>query len=603
MSDSSAVAPPTNAEISDVFGRMAELSEVLGANRFKVIAFQKVARVLRELPGAAAELSAKELEALDGVGKGAAGRIRELVETGRIADHDALAAEVPEGVLQVMQVPGIGPKSAALFWRTAGITDLESLAAKLDDGSLAELKGFGPKKIENIKKSLAFAASAGDRTRIGTAWTRAEAMVEHLQQIDGAENVAFAGSLRRGQETIGDIDILAVAEGEAVGRIFDAFTAHEIVTEVLVRGDTKSSVRTKGGMQMDLRVVAAESFGAALMYFTGSKEHNVRVRERAQQMGCTLNEYGLVRTGDAPKKNIRVTGAVAAANEGDVVASKTESDIYAALDLAWIPPELRADRGELTLAEAGDIPDLIDVVDVQAELHSHTTASDGVWSIEELARTCAARGFHTIAVTDHSRSQVQARGLSIERLEQHILDIRAAAKKLEGVITVLAGSEVDILSDGSLDYPDELLAELDVVVASPHAALSQAPKVATNRLRAAIDHPLVTIIGHPTGRLTMRREGLSPDITELSKAAAARGVALEINANHMRLDLRDIHVRVALDHGAKLAINCDAHSEKHLDHLRCGVMTARRGGATKADVVNCLEAEALQAWLASTRAS
>jgi DNA polymerase (family 10) len=322
------------------------------------------------------------------------------------------------------------------------------------------------------------------------------------------------------------------------------------------------------------------------MYFTGSKEHNVKLRERAMSMGYTLNEYALADKKDKTKQ----------------VATKSEEEIYKKLKLAWIAPELREDRGEIALSEKGKLPALIELKDIRADLHTHTTASDGRWSIEENALAMAERGHHTVAITDHSKGQVQANGLDDKRLVKHIEDVRKVAKKLKDKITVLAGSEVDILADGALDYPDELLAELDVVVASPHAALSQEPKKATARLLKAIENPYVTMIGHPTGRLVLRREGLSPDIEALCKAAADRGIALEINANHWRLDLRDTHARVALEHGVKLAINTDAHGPGDLDQLPYGVLTARRAGATKQDIVNCMTAATLKKWLKSTRA-
>ncbi|MEM8781470.1 MAG: DNA polymerase/3'-5' exonuclease PolX [Planctomycetota bacterium] len=582
--------PSRNAQLAGVFEDMALLTEVLGGNRFKVIAYQKAARVVGEMTRDVGDFSRSELTAMEGIGTGAADRTLEYVETGKIADFEKLAKQVPPGVLDVMNIPGVGPKSASVFWKQLGVESVHDLKAKLGSGEVAELKGFGPKKVQNIEKALKFAESAGRRVRIGTAYRLANLFVDSLRGLPGVEAVEYAGSLRRGKETIGDVDVLAAVDpsDEAkVSAVFDAFATHDAVDEVILRGDTKCSVRMGNefkGMQADLRVVTPESFGAALMYFTGSKEHNVKMRERAIARGMSLNEYGLTKD-----------------DKATVVAANREEDVFAALDLAWVPPELREDRGELKLAETGEVPELLELADIRAELHTHTTASDGVWSIEENARGAAARGFHTVAITDHSRGQVQANGLTAERLEQHIIAVRQVAEKLKGTITVLAGSEVDILTDGGLDYPDELLAELDIVVASPHASLQQDPKTSTMRLLKAIENPYVTIVGHPTGRIVNRREGMSPDIEALAKAAAQRGIALEINANPYRLDLRDTHVRVALEHGCKLAINTDAHGESDLDHLRFGVLTARRGGATKADVVNAMGQAALRKWIASTR--
>jgi DNA polymerase (family X) len=356
------------------------------------------------------------------------------------------------------------------------------------------------------------------------------------------------------------------------------------VSEVLGHGPTKSSVRVsdgRRGLQVDLRIVPPESYGAALLYFTGSKEHNIELRERAIKRAMKLNEYGLFRVSDGEK----------------MVAGRTEEEVYAALGLDWIPPELREARNEIHLAEKHELPKLIELGDIKTELHAHTVASDGLWTIRELVETALSRGFHSLAVTDHSKSQVIANGLSEDRLEQHIADVRAVAKEFQGRIAVYTGAEVDILADGSLDYPNSLLKELDVVVASPHAALSQDSAKATHRLLKAIEHPYVAILGHPTGRLILRREGLSPDMRQLFAAAAERGVAMELNANSYRLDLRDVHCRAAIEAGVKLAINTDAHGPADLDQLAYGVLTARRGGVTKEDVINCWSRDELAKWI------
>lgn len=582
--------PTTNAQLAVIFHQMADLTEITGGNRFKVNAFAKVGRVLEDLTKPVADIDPKLLPKVEGIGQGTADRIVEFLETGAIADHQALLHQVPNGLLKVMDVPGLGPKTVALLWNEAGVESLDDLKQKLDTGELESLKGFGKKKIENLQKNLRFAESAGDRQRIGLAYAVATMFIEDLRDLPGVEKIEYAGSLRRGKETIGDIDLLvaSAAPGNSKERkaVFEAFVTHVAVADVIAHGETKASIRTheeSKGMQVDLRVVSPDSFGAALMYFTGSKEHNVKLRERAIAQGMSLNEYALTR-------------------DGDPVASATEEEVYAALDLAWVAPELREDRGELALADSGELPELLELSDIRAELHSHTTASDGKWSIEENALAAAARGFHTVAITDHSKGQTQANGLSEARLIQHIEAVRAVAKKLKGKINVLAGSEVDILANGDLDYPDELLAELDLVVASPHAALTQDPAKATKRLLKAIDNPYVTIVGHPTGRIVNRREGLSPDMEAVFKAAKNRGIALEINASPYRLDLRDTHARAWVqDHGGKLAINTDAHSKAHLDNLRFGVLTARRAGATKDDVVNCMSKSALTKWIESTR--
>ncbi|MEM1211221.1 MAG: DNA polymerase/3'-5' exonuclease PolX [Planctomycetota bacterium] len=575
--------PRSNRQLAGLFQQMADINDILGGNRFKSIAYQKAARVVGELDRSVTDIDPADLKQVEGIGGGTADRIAEYLDTGQIADHQKLLSKVPAGLTELLDVSGLGPKSVALLWKEAGVENRADLAEKLETDELAELKGFGKKTIENIKKSLAFMDEASKRHRIGTADGLAQAFLTALSGLPGVQRIEPAGSLRRGKETIGDLDILVAAEASDAGPIFEAFATHDRVTDVLLRGDTKCSVRTDVGMQVDLRVVPPDAFGAALMYFTGSKEHNVKMRQRALDYGYTLNEYAL-----ADKDN-----------KAKVIAAATEEEVFKALGLAWVPPELREDRGELKLAESGDIPELITLDDIQAELHTHTTASDGTWSIEENALNAAARGFHTVAITDHSKGQVQANGLSNERLEKHIVAVREVAAKLKGKIRVLAGSEVDILADGKLDYPDSLLAELDVVVASPHAALTQDPKKATARLLKAIENPHVTVLGHPTGRLILRREGLSPDIPKLCQACAEQGIAMEINANHYRLDLRDTHARAALDHGCKLAINTDAHGPADLGQLRYGVLTARRAGATAADVINAFNKKKLGDWIAS----
>ena len=578
--------PSANAQLADMFARMADVLELSEGDRFRINAFRKVARVLGELSEDVGDIGpdVKKLCELEGIGKGSAQRIAEFLKTGKMKDHDELVATVPTGLLELLEIPGLGPKTIALMWKQAGIESKADLIKKLATDELADLPRRGEKKIEALRKSIAFADAAGGRVRIGQAMPLARWFVEQLSRRKEVKQCAFAGSLRRGRETIGDIDLIAAVAPKDAGRIADFFTRLDPVADVLAKGETKTSVRTKTNLQVDLRYVPPASFGAALLYFTGSKEHNIRLRERALKRGMTLNEYALTRLDDE-----------------SVVASKTEEEIYKALELDWIPPTLREDRGEIALAEKHKLPRLVDLKDIKAELHAHTTASDGVWTIEQFAEAAAARGFHTIAITDHSRSQFQARGLDEQRLEVHIKAIRKAAAALKDTIAILAGSEVDILTDGRLDYPDSLLAELDVVVASPHAALSQEPAKATARLLKAIENPYVTILGHATGRLVNRREGLNPDMKKLIGAAKQRSIAMEINANHHRLDLRDTHARLAVEAGVKLAINTDAHGPADLDELPYGVLTAQRAGVGKDDVINCMSKTALAKWIKATR--
>jgi len=574
-----------NATLAALFEEMAALLELTGANSFRVLAHAKVARILGELDADAAALATEPgaLEKVEGIGEGSAARIREWLASGSIKDLEALRKQVPPGLPEVLKVPGLGPKTARLLWKEAGVVDLATLKAKLASGELLGLPRMGEKTLAKIRESLEFMEKSGGRVRLGEAAPLAEELARHLRGVKGVKRVEVAGSLRRGRETIGDMDLLAC--GRDPTALLEAFRGHPRVRSVLVAGETKCSVRLDSGMQADLRVVEPACFGAAWLYFTGSKEHNVRLRERAIARGLRLNEYGLFPHAEGDDSPPQSRGIAP-------VAAGTEEEIYEALGLPWIPPELREDHGELALKKT---PRLVEVEDVKSELHAHTRASDGTMSIEEIATIARDRGFHTLAITDHSRSSVQANGLDPARLRRHVEAVREADARIEG-IRLLAGSEVDILADGRLDYDDELLAELDWVVASPHVALRQDPKVATERLLAAVRHPLVHVLGHPTGRLIGSRPGLEPDIEAIAKAAAECGTALEVNANHHRLDLRDRHVRIALEAGCWIAIDCDVHAPEQFDELRYGVVTARRGGLTPDRCLNCLDATKLEAW-------
>lgn len=558
----------SNAELARIFGEIADVLDLTGANAFRVSAHRKVARLLEEsgedLAGLARTDPAR-LRELPGVGEGSASKIEEFVRTGRIKEHDDLLATVPAGVPALLGIPGLGPKRVRTLWQEGGVDGVGTLRAKLADGSLTGLPGMGPKTLKGIADSLAFLDTTRGRIRLGEAMPIAEAMIAHLRSAGGVKRISHAGSLRRGKETIGDVDIVASAADAA--RLHAALQSAPGVAKVIASGDTKTSVRTAHGVQVDLRTVDDAQFGAALLYFTGSKEHNVRLRERAQRMGMRLNEYGLFKEEPGAEGTPQSRGAIP-------VAARTEEDVYAALGLWLVPPELREDHGEL---DAHPPEDLVDLDSIKAELHCHTTASDGTLEIAGMVEEALRRGFHTIAITDHSRSQAQANGLGIERLREHAARIREVAAHYAKRVAVLAGSEVDILADGTLDYPDDVLAELDWVVASPHSALRAEPAAATERLMAAVRHPLVHVIGHPTGRIVNAREGLSPDIAALAKEAATRNVALEVNASSMRLDLRDAHVRLCVQAGCPVSINTDAHGAGDFDELRYGVATARRG--------------------------
>ena len=557
----------TNTDLASMFHTMATILEIKGESGFKVNANTKVARALEDLVEDVASIP--DLTSIPGVGKSSATKIQNYLKTGQMIEFEALRNSIPSGLLDVMRVQGLGPKKVRQLWQEADVIDIATLREAIDEGRLATLPRMGKKTIENIAEALDFVETSGNRTRIGIAMPLAESIIQSLQEQPGVTNIAFAGSLRRGKETIGDIDILASTENPMA--LSDAFCTMNNVAIVQAKGETKCSVRLESGMQVDLRVVDKNKFGAALLYFTGSKEHNIILRERAIKQNKKLNEYELDPSN----------------------TSDTEEAIYAELGLPFLPPEIREDRGELLCDQ---IPNLITLQDIRSDLHCHTTASDGHMSIEELAMHAIARGYHTIAVTDHSQSQGQANGLKPERLLQHIEAIHAANAAIDA-ITILAGSEVDILQDGTLDYEDELLAKLDIVVASPHAALSQSSSEATARLLKAIEHPLVHIIGHPTGRIINKRKGLEPDIPALVAAAAQHNTALEINANSYRLDLRDTHLKAAVDGGAMLSINTDSHRPVDFEQLRYGILTGRRGWLTPEKCVNCFTHDKLIAWL------
>jgi DNA polymerase (family 10) len=583
-----------NRTITDALHEIAALHELLGADAFRVRAYSRAARAFESLPTDAAEMSRQDLLQLEGVGHKMVDKVEQLRDTGSIDELIELRAKVPEGLPELLRIQGLGPKTVRAVWQHAGVESVEDLQKAIAEDRLKDVPRLGAKTIENIARALDFAKHSSDRARLGVAVPLAELIIEALEDVPGVRRLEAAGSLRRGKETVGDLDILAVADDP--DRLAAAFRELQGVTDVLASGETKTSVRMmvpvrRGpatAIQVDLRVVPEASFGAALLYFTGSKEHNIRLRERARKKKLTLNEYGLFpdEPGDGPPQSRGV----------EPVASESEEEIYAALDLPYLPPEIREDRGEIELTET---PRLIELSDITSELHAHTTASDGAMSIRELAELARERGFHTIAVTDHSKSQAVASGLSEERLRKHIAAIREANEQIEG-IAILAGSEVDILADGDLDYGDELLAELDVVVASPHWALQQKPQKATERLLKAIEHPLVRIIGHPTGRLINRRSGLEPAMDEIIAAAIEHDTALEINAHWARLDLRDHHVRAAVEAGALIAIDCDVHGAGDYENIRFGVATARRGWLAPERCVNTWDAERLHAWLART---
>ncbi len=573
-----------NAELAKVFDRIADLLEIDGAEGFRVNTYRRAGRTIKDLTEDIAVVAAEgRLTKLAGIGKGTADRIQQFLSTGRVDILDELEAKFPKGLPDLLEIPGLGPKKVALAYQKLGVKDRADLKRVIDSGELASLPGLGETSVKKIADGLKFLESSSGRTPLGRATPIAESFAEQVRQVPGVTHVELAGSLRRGAETIGDIDILcAAADGESVIR---QFTKLEGVRRVLAEGATKGSVTVDLGkdreLQIDLRVVDAESFGAAWQYFTGSKEHNVRLRERAVAKKWRLNEYGLF---DGEER----------------IAGRTEREIYKKLGLPFIPPELREDRGELELKET---PELIELSEIRGDLHMHTVASDGKCTIEEMAEAAKSLGYEYIAICDHSKSSAIANGLSIDRMAKHIKAIRAASESVEG-ITIFAGCECDILPDGSMDYPDDLLAQCDWVVASIHSAMGPggSDKLSpTERSIAAMENSYVSAIGHPTGRLINRRAPMEMDMDAIVQCAVRTGTFLEINASWQRLDLKDLHVRQALKAGASLVIDTDAHHSDQLLQMRYGVQTARRGGATRENVVNTLSLSSLRKRIAKKR--
>ncbi len=587
-----------NSELSDLFRTFAAIMEIRGESVFKSIAFSKVSRILKDMTiDIRKAVEAGTLDQIEGIGASSRKIIEDYVKTGKSKDFEEVAATVPAGLIPMLEVPGLGPKTISLLWKQREITGLEELKAALAAGRLGGLPGMGVKKIQSIADGIALLEKSGGRIGLPSAMVVGQLMLDHVRAIPGVKGAELAGSLRRRKETIGDIDIICSTKPSINGaEVTKAFTEVNGVEKVLGQGDTKASILTAEGTQVDLRVVPEVHYGAALLYFTGSKEHNVRLRGLSQDKELTLNEWGLYKISEYEKSG-KKTGEAPVAKP---VASKTEEDIYQALGLHYIEPELREDRGEIDAAGENKLPKLITVADIKADLHTHTTASDGQNSIEEMAEAAKAKGYAFLAITDHSKSQAIANGLSAERLLKHVEAIHKAGSKIKG-IKLLAGCEVDILADGHLDFEDDVLKELDLVVASPHVSLKQDSDKATVRMLRAIDNPFVHIIGHPTGRLIGNRDGLPLDFERIFRAAAANGTAMEINSGYPRLDLNDVNARAAIAAGCVLSINTDAHSTNGLDWIHLGISVARRAWVEASNVINCYTPEKLTRFLHQKR--
>jgi len=579
----------SNATLSAIFDQMADVMEILGEDQFRVNTYRKVARIVGEMPTDVSVLLEKgQLAEVPGIGKSTLAKVDEFVKTGTIKAHQELLARIPASLPELLRIPGVGPKSVKTLYQNLHIGSIADLKQALDHGLVETLPGFGQKKAAAIRRGIEFLEKATGRIRLDQALAAAHLVTTHLRQLPGIDRIEVAGSLRRCAETIGDVDIL-VTTGKAQGaqspeQLIESFTGAPFVERILGAGGTKGSaiIRTETTpVQVDVRVVPPESFGAALQYFTGSKAHNVRLREIAQKAKLKLNEYGLFADDTA-------------------VADAVEEEIYAKLGLDFIDPRLREDRGEVEAARNRALPKLVRLEDIRGDFHAHTTATDGSATIEEMAQAAQERGYEFLCITDHSQSTTIANGQSPQRLARQIEQIHRINARLKG-ITLLAGAEVDILAGGTLDFEDALLADLDYVVASIHSALGSPRERVTMRTLKAMDNPYVTCIGHPTGRVIGHREAMDLDMPAVIAHAVQTGTALEVNADPSRLDLKDVHCKMAVEAGVKLALGTDAHRTGSLAFMAFGVATAARGWAAKADVVNTLHLVKLRAWLKAKR--
>jgi DNA polymerase (family 10) len=571
-----------NAEIAALFNEIADFLEIKSENPFRVRAYRRAAQTMEGLAEDVAAVAARGgLQEIPGIGRDLAGKIQEYLAHGAVAYLGELRTEIPPGVVEMMGIHGVGPKTAKLLYERAGVDSVERLEELAQAHALVGIPGIQAKTEENILKGIAVWKSGRERMPLGAALPLAEAICTALEALEGTDRISLAGSVRRMRETVKDIDILVTSTRPA--RVMEAFVALPNVAEVIAHGETKSSVRLREGIQADLRVVAPECFGAALQYFTGSKQHNIRVRELAQRQGLKVNEYGVFDE----KTNRRVAGA-------------TEEEVYRAIGLAFVPPEIREDGGEVEAARENRLPALVVLDDIRGDLQLHTTWSDGAHSVADLAAGVRAKGYRYMAVTDHSKSATVAGGMDETRVVRMIAEVRAYNQRSKG-FRVLAGCEVDIRADGSLDFPDEILAQLDLVQVSIHSRFKMSRDDMTRRIVRAVRHPLVHILGHPTGRLIGERAPYEADIETVLQAAKTGGVAVEINASPSRLDLNDVHARRAKDLGIPIAISTDAHAIPQLEYMRYGVAVARRAWLTASDVLNTRSAQALSAWLKQRR--
>lgn len=573
--------PVHNADIAEAFEEIANLLEIQGENPFRVRAYRNAARTIAELGEDLSERieRGEEIVGIPGIGKELALKIGQMVITGRITQLEELRQTMPAGLLEMLRIPGLGPKRVKTFYHELNITDVNQLAEAARAKKIRELPGMGEKLEASILKAIEARRVEGKRFRRASVTPYADSLLNHLRAVRGVKQIELAGSYRRARETVGDLDVLIEAADSTAA--MDAFTTYDEVQEILMKGETKSSVVLRSGIQVDLRVVPAESFGSALQYFTGSKEHNIATRKIAQAKGLKVSEYGVFRGEES-------------------IAGRIEKEVYAALGLACPPPEIRENRGEVELAATGAFPKLIEVGDIRGDLHNHTKASDGANTLEEMAAAAQALGYEYLAICDHSKRLTVANGLDEKRLAKQIKEIDKLNEGFAG-FRLLKGTECDILEDGSLDLDDAILAELDLVVVSVHSKFNLSREKQTERVLRALDNKYASILAHPTGRLILEREPYDIDIARVIEHAKQRGCFLELNANPMRLDLNDVHCQMAKNAGVLISIDVDGHHTRDLGNLTYGIGQARRGWLEKKDVLNTRPLKELLKLLARAR--
>ncbi len=580
----------TNEQVAEILDQIATILELEDENVFRIRSYERAAEAVRGLGEDLAEIRAGDggLQSVPGIGEAIAAKIEEILDTGSSAYLDELLAKYPPGFLELLKVPGLGPKRAALVYHELGVESVDELEEACLAERVQELKGMGEKTEQKLLAAIQTYRQGQERALLGEILPVAEGLVAWLRDLDEVLEADYAGSVRRGRETVGDLDLLATSDDP--GAVCRAFAASGQLREVELAGETKVSGRLPGGRQVDLRVVEPESWGAALVYFTGSQQHNIRLRERGQDLGLKVNEYGVFAEPEDPGQL-----------QGECVAGETEQSVYEALELAWIPPELREDRGEIQAAEAGELPDLIALEDIRADLHVHTTASDGRQSIEQMAEAARSRGLSIMGVTDHSRTLYVAGGIGLDAIRRQRDEVDSLNERFGDQFHVLLGTEAEITVDGGVDCGEEVFELVDYVIGAIHQGLSSDADRMTARVVRALQTGLIDILAHPTGRLLLQRPPQGLHISEVIDAAVELGVALEINAAYDRLDLSDVHARLAQDRGALLAINTDAHAIEHLDFMRYGVLTARRAWVEAVTVINTWPLSRLREWLQSRR--